>query len=205
MKGISMNLAALLVYTVGVKFRGLGKKEQYPVEHMFSLSEKKADKLLKDGIISYSKSGDMMEASGSSGGMLDLIKHTQTHLIRIYPKGMRLRSTNYLPHRYWAAGAQLVSLNWQTAGESLALLSGISLSVFAHQIRVISLTEQCSSAMVNRGTFSNHLYYSQMKGMKTPFYSGRDMSSRSRLFRVSRSLGAKIETTITDRHRTRTR
>lgn len=204
-KGISLNLAALLVYTVGVRFRGLGKKEHYAVEHMFSLSEKKADKLLKDGNISYFKSGDMPEASGSTGSMLDLIKHCQTHLVRVYPKGMRLLSTNYLPHRYWAAGAQLVSLNWQTSGESLPLLSGISLSGFAHQIWATSSTELCSSAMVNRGTFSSHLHYLQMEGMKTPFFSGRDMSSRSRSFRVSRSHGARIGTAIIDRHWTRTR
>ncbi|GJJ14667.1 hypothetical protein Clacol_008933 [Clathrus columnatus] len=92
---MSLSLAELLVYTIGVKCRGLNKKEQYAIEHVFSLSEKTANKMLKQS-------------------MMDLIKHTRTHVIRVYPKGLRLNSSNYEPHRYWAAGAQLVALNWQT-------------------------------------------------------------------------------------------
>ena len=93
-----MALVSLLVYTVGVKCRGLNKKEMYAPEHMFSLSENTANKLLKQG-------------------MMDLIKHNKTHLVRTYPKGLRIGSTNYEPHRYWSAGCQLVALNWQTFGE----------------------------------------------------------------------------------------
>lgn len=94
---MSAALVALLVYTVGVKCRGINKKEHYASEHMFSLSEKTMNKILKQGAA-------------------DLIKHNKTHLTRIYPKGTRVSSTNYLPHRYWAAGAQLVAINWQTFG-----------------------------------------------------------------------------------------
>ena len=90
-------VVALLVYTVGVKCRGINKKEQYAPEHVFSLSENTANKILKHG-------------------MHDLIKHTRTHVVRIYPKGLRFGSTNYEPHRYWSAGAQLVAINWQTFG-----------------------------------------------------------------------------------------
>jgi len=80
---------------VGVKCRGLNKKETYDPVHLFSLSERAASKIMKTS-------------------MLDLIKHNRTHTIRIYPKGTRLNSTNYEPHRYWASGAQLVAMNWQT-------------------------------------------------------------------------------------------
>ncbi|KAF9050567.1 PLC-like phosphodiesterase [Panaeolus papilionaceus] len=90
---MSPNLVSLLVYTVGVRFRGLNKKEYYAPEHMFSLSE---------------------NVLMGSGGAWDLIKHTRTHLVRIYPKGTRLNSSNYLPNKFWAVGAQLVALNWQT-------------------------------------------------------------------------------------------
>lgn len=95
---MSLALAELLVYTIGVKCRGLNKKEQYALEHVFSLSEKTANKMLKQT-------------------MMDLIKHTRTHVIRVYPNGLRLSSSNFEPHRYWAAGAQLVALNWQTFGK----------------------------------------------------------------------------------------
>ncbi|KAF9226969.1 PLC-like phosphodiesterase [Gyrodon lividus] len=92
---MSPAVVALLVYTVGVKCRGINKKEHYAPEHVFSLSETTANKILKQGVV-------------------DLIKHNRTHLVRIYPKGLRVNSTNYLPHRYWAAGAHLVAINWQT-------------------------------------------------------------------------------------------
>ncbi|PCH36823.1 PLC-like phosphodiesterase [Wolfiporia cocos MD-104 SS10] len=92
---MSFALVVLLVYTVGVKCRGLNKKEVYAPEHMFSLSESTANRILKHS-------------------MMDLIKHNKTHLVRIYPKGTRIGSTNFEPHRYWSAGAQLVAINWQT-------------------------------------------------------------------------------------------
>ena len=96
---MSHKLLSLLVYTVGVKCRGINKKEEYAPEHMFSLSENAVNKLIR------------------GGAMIDLIKHARGHLVRIYPKGTRLSSSNYEPHRYWSAGAQLVALNWQTFGE----------------------------------------------------------------------------------------
>lgn len=97
---ISSSLLNLLVYTVGVKCRGINKKEEYAPEHMFSLSENAANKMLRFN-------------------MWDLIKHTKSHLVRIYPKGTRVSSTNYEPHKFWATGAQLVALNWQTPGKSV--------------------------------------------------------------------------------------
>lgn len=100
---MSLKLASLLVYTVGVKCRGINKKEQYAPEHIFSLSENTMNKLLKLGTH-------------------DLIKHNRTHLVRTYPRGTRVNSSNYEPHRYWSAGAQLVAINWQTCGKSDFLL-----------------------------------------------------------------------------------
>nr|WIM36370.1 Ca2+ channel protein Plc [Pleurotus ostreatus] len=114
---MSFALAALLVYTVGVKCRGINKKEQYAVEHMFSLSENTINKMLKEVTYGgYDDDPDKLTDTGGvgKGGMMDLIKHCRTHLVRTYPKGMRVDSSNYEPHRYWSAGAQLVAINWQT-------------------------------------------------------------------------------------------
>ncbi|KAJ3984853.1 PLC-like phosphodiesterase [Lentinula detonsa] len=94
-KEMSFSLASLLVYTVGVKCRGISAAEHYEPEHVFSISENSANKYL-------------------STNMLDLVKHTQTHVVRVYPKGTRVNSSNYEPHLYWAAGAQVVAINWQT-------------------------------------------------------------------------------------------
>ncbi|KIM36249.1 hypothetical protein M413DRAFT_449303 [Hebeloma cylindrosporum] len=92
---MSFRLASLLVYTVGVKCHGIDSQVEYAPEHIFSLSENSANRLLKASI-------------------QDLVKHNHTHLVRIYPKGTRVNSTNYQPHRYWAAGCQVVAINWQT-------------------------------------------------------------------------------------------
>jgi phosphatidylinositol phospholipase C, delta len=101
---MSMSLLELLVYTVGVKCRGINKKEHYAPEHMFSLSENTANKMFK------------------RDGMVDLIKHNRTHLVRVYPKGTRVSSTNFVPQQYWSAGIQLVALNWQTYGGFVLML-----------------------------------------------------------------------------------
>lgn len=112
---MSMELVSLLVYTVGVKCRGINKKEEYAPEHIFSLSENTANKLLKQG-------------------MMDLIKHNRTHLVRTYPKGTRIGSTNYEPHRYWSAGCQLVAINWQTFGMSILHQVGVGVLRLLAQI-----------------------------------------------------------------------
>jgi hypothetical protein len=96
-------LAALMIYTAGVKYRGFSKLVEYKVEEMFSVSEKVATKILK-------------------ATPLDFIKHNRGHLSRVYPHGIRLTSTNYAPHHFWAMGAQLVALNWQTCGAYVPML-----------------------------------------------------------------------------------
>ncbi|KAG6868197.1 hypothetical protein C0993_006338 [Termitomyces sp. T159_Od127] len=108
---MSFNLASLLVYTVGVKCQGFGKEHGYAPEHIFSLSENKVNKLIKTG-----------------STMRDLVQHTKDHMVRIYPKGTRVSSSNYQPHRYWAAGAQIVALNWQTFGEFFNSYSGYTIN-----------------------------------------------------------------------------
>ncbi|GAC97568.1 hypothetical protein PHSY_005154 [Pseudozyma hubeiensis SY62] len=100
-KMMSTALASLLIYTVGVKCRGFNKKETYATQHMVSLSEKTAHKLIRDPISNEA-----------------LIKHNRSHLTRIYPSMLsfaRLHaSRNFIPLEMWATGCQLVALNWQT-------------------------------------------------------------------------------------------
>jgi len=87
----------LLVYTTGVSFRGLSHAQAYPITHMFSLSEPRADSLVYSG-----------------ANALRLIDHTREHLVRVYPKGTRVGSSNFEPNKYWACGCQSVTVNWQT-------------------------------------------------------------------------------------------
>ncbi|WFD26127.1 phosphoinositide phospholipase C [Malassezia nana] len=98
-RSMSADLLSLLVYTIGVQCLGLNKKEHYEVEHTFSLSERKAHRLIR--------------TSGT-----DLIKHNLTHLTRVYPSMTKIsrmtNSANFCPLDMWGAGCQLVALNWQT-------------------------------------------------------------------------------------------
>lgn len=119
---MSPALLDTLVYTVGVKFRGINKKEIYAPEHMFSLSETVANSLLKSispvgRFVADGGADDTIDDGGMyrrGSGMYRLVKHCRTRLVRVYPRGTRIVSTNYEPHRFWSAGIQLVALNWQT-------------------------------------------------------------------------------------------
>ena len=46
--------------------------------------------------------------------------HTEKHLMRMYPAGIRIDSSNFNPVIYWMCGIQLTSLNYQTEGRPLA-------------------------------------------------------------------------------------
>ena len=45
---------------------------------------------------------------------LQLIAHNQTQLMRTYPAGLRIDSSNFNPIFFWAFGIQMVALNYQT-------------------------------------------------------------------------------------------
>ncbi|PNY29127.1 Phosphoinositide phospholipase C [Tolypocladium capitatum] len=45
-------------------------------------------------------------------------RHNAHHLMRVYPKGTRIGSSNLKPVAFWGVGAQLCALNWQTFSTS---------------------------------------------------------------------------------------
>lgn len=45
--------------------------------------------------------------------------YNKRQMSRIYPKGTRMDSSNYLPQMFWNAGCQMVALNFQTMGKAL--------------------------------------------------------------------------------------
>lgn len=94
--GFAPSLADLLVYTKGVPYQGFSKLHTYAPNEQFSVSERTANRIIKET-------------------KADWVKHNLTHLSRVYPKGpTRLMSTNFDPVPYWSAGCQLVAMNWQT-------------------------------------------------------------------------------------------
>ncbi|KAJ4764184.1 Phosphoinositide phospholipase C [Rhynchospora pubera] len=54
----------------------------------------------------------------------ELIRFTQKNMLRIYPKGVRINSSNYNPFIGWIHGAQMVAFNMQGYGRSLWLMHG---------------------------------------------------------------------------------
>lgn len=50
-----------------------------------------------------------------------IAQHNANHLMRVYPKGTRISSANLNPVPFWAVGAQVCALNWQTFGASMQL------------------------------------------------------------------------------------
>lgn len=45
--------------------------------------------------------------------------YNKRQMSRIYPKGTRMDSSNYMPQMFWNAGCQMVALNFQTMGEGI--------------------------------------------------------------------------------------
>lgn len=52
---------------------------------------------------------------------LALVAHTQTQLMRTYPAGMRIDSSNFNPVIFWSFGIQMAALNYQTEDSSMQL------------------------------------------------------------------------------------
>ncbi|RYQ83790.1 hypothetical protein Ahy_B10g102638 isoform A [Arachis hypogaea] len=65
----------------------------------------------------------LKSASESHGK--DIIRFTQKNILRVYPKGERIKSTNFRPHLGWMYGAQMVAFNMQGHGKSLWLMQGM--------------------------------------------------------------------------------
>ena len=94
---IIKSLGDLGVYTRGLKYRDFTLPESKAYNHVFSLSERKFEDLCRN-----QEKKEQLE------------KHNMRYLMRIYPSGIRMRSTNFDPLAFWRRGAQMVALNWQT-------------------------------------------------------------------------------------------
>lgn len=47
---------------------------------------------------------------------IEIVSLSTKHMVRAYPKGSRVDSSNYDPQVAWNAGVQLVALNFQKPG-----------------------------------------------------------------------------------------
>ncbi|KAL5750524.1 hypothetical protein ACOSP7_025127 [Xanthoceras sorbifolium] len=55
----------------------------------------------------------------------DIVRFTQRNLLRVYPKGTRITSSNYNPFVGWEHGAQMVAFNMQGIGKHLRIMQGM--------------------------------------------------------------------------------
>ncbi|KAA0723702.1 1-phosphatidylinositol 4,5-bisphosphate phosphodiesterase beta-3 [Triplophysa tibetana] len=55
----------------------------------------------------------------------DFVEYNKKQLSRIYPKGTRVDSSNYMPQLFWNVGCQMVALNFQTLDLPMQLNMGV--------------------------------------------------------------------------------
>jgi phosphatidylinositol phospholipase C, delta len=55
----------------------------------------------------------------------ELLHHNRHYMMRAYPSGFRVRSSNLEPAVFWRKGIQIVALNWQKCDEGMMLNEGM--------------------------------------------------------------------------------
>ncbi|KAF4472701.1 phospholipase C [Fusarium albosuccineum] len=103
---ITSRLSSLGIHTRGIKFSSLDQSEAEMPNHIFSLSEDAA----------LDVQWEMPAA---------LFAHNRKYLMRTYPHGMRVDSSNYHPVLFWRAGVQMVALNWQSWDTGMMINEGM--------------------------------------------------------------------------------
>uniref|UniRef100_A0A336LNY5 Phosphoinositide phospholipase C n=1 Tax=Culicoides sonorensis TaxID=179676 RepID=A0A336LNY5_CULSO len=99
-------LSSMINYAQPIKFQGFDVAEQKNIHHnMSSFAETTGMNLLKQQAI-------------------DFVNYNKRQMSRIYPKGTRADSSNYMPQVFWNAGCQMVSLNFQTSDLPMQLNQG---------------------------------------------------------------------------------
>ncbi|CAO2578619.1 1-phosphatidylinositol 4,5-bisphosphate phosphodiesterase beta-1 [Lemmus lemmus] len=56
---------------------------------------------------------------------VEFVEYNKMQLSRIYPKGTRVDSSNYMPQLFWNAGCQMVALNFQTVDLAMQINMGM--------------------------------------------------------------------------------
>ncbi|KAF2147787.1 PLC-like phosphodiesterase [Myriangium duriaei CBS 260.36] len=99
---IVAELGSMGVYTRSCHFSSFDQPEaRYPT-HVFSLSEQKISSI-------SAKDPDK------------LFRHNKDYMLRAYPKGSRITSSNLDPAPFWRLGVQIAALNWQYLNEGMML------------------------------------------------------------------------------------
>nr|XP_006815619.1 PREDICTED: 1-phosphatidylinositol 4,5-bisphosphate phosphodiesterase classes I and II-like [Saccoglossus kowalevskii] len=87
--------------------------------HSFEYSEKRNRSY---ELSSFVETTAMMHVKGTP---VEFVNYNKRQLSRIYPKGTRIDSMNYMPQVFWNCGCQLVALNFQILDLAMQLNMGI--------------------------------------------------------------------------------
>ncbi|KAG7302356.1 hypothetical protein JYU34_013858, partial [Plutella xylostella] len=99
-------LSSMVNYAQPIKFQSFEEAEKRNICHnMSSFAETTGMNYLKSQAI-------------------DFVNYNKRQMSRIYPKGTRADSSNYMPQVFWNAGCQMVSLNFQTSDLPMQLNQG---------------------------------------------------------------------------------
>ncbi|KEF55258.1 uncharacterized protein A1O9_08912 [Exophiala aquamarina CBS 119918] len=90
-------LSALGVYMKGYTLRESRDLRFQQYNHIFSLNENRA-----------------IELCQSVEDKVLFEDHNLDYMCRVYPKNLRVQSSNFDPNTFWRRGVQMVALNWQT-------------------------------------------------------------------------------------------
>lgn len=96
------SLGRLGVYTRSCHFDSFEQPEAKIPTHIFALSEKK-----------------LLDLHDSDPNLV--FEHNLDFLMRAYPKGTRVRSSNLDPAPFWRQGIQMVALNWQQMNAAIMM------------------------------------------------------------------------------------
>ncbi|KAI1111712.1 PLC-like phosphodiesterase [Nemania sp. NC0429] len=116
-------LSALGVYTRGVSFKSLTQPEASMPTHIFSLSE-----------------GGVEEVHDKNARLL--FEHNRKYMMRTYPSGMRIQSSNLDPPVFWRKGIQIVALNWQKWDEGMMLNEGMFANTGGYVLKPIGYRQE---------------------------------------------------------------
>ncbi|KAL2002753.1 hypothetical protein VTN02DRAFT_6032 [Thermoascus thermophilus] len=95
-------LSQLAVYTRAYHFSDFTQPEATIPTHVFSLSEAAA-------------------RDAHANKRQALFEHNRNFMMRVYPSGMRVNSSNLDPSFFWRQGVQMVALNWQNQDKGMML------------------------------------------------------------------------------------
>ncbi|KAF4532029.1 hypothetical protein B566_EDAN015008 [Ephemera danica] len=99
-------LSSMINYAQPIKFQGFDKAIEKNIHHNMSSFAETA------GLSAIKNNG------------IDFVNYNKRQMSRIYPKGTRVDSSNYMPQIFWNAGCQMVSLNFQTPDLPMQLNQG---------------------------------------------------------------------------------